>query len=120
MPNQSSLEILITNLELRGGMYLSPFNYSTLTTYLDGYYQGIKDTGQICEFEVFKEWLELKLGHHCSFRWSWLILNLFSDHDEEKAIKNFFQLFWEFSKYYKEKGYEYINDLNRQLEDLEE
>ncbi len=115
---KSKLEKLILNLELRGGMYISPFNFFSLVAYLDGYNHGLNDGEHTNEFEDFKKWINVKVGKHCSLSWSWIILNNFSDKNKDNALQNLFQLFKDFYDLRRQKGSNFIEDLNQKFEEL--
>src|SRR5258708_23565047 len=90
------IESLLPRLEKRGSMYMSPFNYSTLVTYLVAFDVGLQEGGCPSELESFPRWLDDRIGYESNFHWSDRVKKQVAKHDEEKAIPLLFTLLREF------------------------
>lgn len=104
MASQVNLAGLLDRLEQRGGMYVQPFNYQTLTAFISGYDLGLVDAGAPSEIGEFQLWLDRRVGHHCSMNWPAVVRDVFAGGDEDKAVPALFGLLRSFYERQKEEG----------------
>ncbi len=93
---------LMHNLERRGDMYVQPFNYDTLVSYLSGYDHGGMVSGGESFLDAFRDWLHDRIGHHCALHWSVVVRDLFANRSAEQAVPVLFQLLRQFFREKKE------------------
>jgi len=96
MGKLGQLGTLIERLRKRGGMYIQPFSYDGLVAYLSGYDHARVDAGEASELDEFSDWLQRKVGHHCSLHWSALVREEFARGDKDLAKEQLFDLLDEF------------------------
>jgi hypothetical protein len=96
------LFLLVELLEKRGGMYIHPFTYVTLVSYLSGFNHAMTQCYLNDELGGFTDWLCVRVGHRFSMHWSAVVRDLFADGSAEKAVSVLFELIRE-----------YRNDANR-------
>lgn len=77
-------------------MYVIPADYRNVVSYLSGYDHAATEAGRPSVLDEFRDWLHLKVGHHCSLHWSFVILQLFADNDVEAAQRKLMEFLTEF------------------------
>ncbi|NET59955.1 MAG: hypothetical protein F6K47_28550 [Symploca sp. SIO2E6] len=92
---------LIRNIQKRPAMYLGQPSIVHLRTFLAGYFfarhqLGEPETAQEKHFDNFQPWIQKKFKITSSQSWDKIIL--FFSQDEHQALKQFFELFDEFSR----------------------
>jgi len=87
---------MLEQLEKRGTMYVQPFSYDAVANYLSGFDRGIATSGGQSLLEGFPEWLNRRVGHHCSLHWSQIVRDQFAKGQEKAAIRELFRLFREY------------------------
>ena len=96
VPEMSALRILVCNLERRGCMYIVPFSYETLVAYIDGFDHGVLTCDRTSELRHFVEWLNVRVGYHCSKHWAAVVRDVFAEGQTQLATRKFFELFKEY------------------------
>lgn len=89
---------MLKHLERRGALYIQPLNYSTLVAFLTGYDMAIVSSGEPGFLSRFKEWIDKRVGHHCSLHWSAVIRDVFAGGDSDRAMSVLHQMFGEFMR----------------------
>ncbi|MCP4163495.1 MAG: hypothetical protein GY760_25845 [Deltaproteobacteria bacterium] len=104
-----AFEKLITCLETRGLMYITPFNYSNLISYIFGYDRALCDNEKSTVLDGFKELITAKYGSHSCIHWAYIIPEFLAENDEE-AIKLFFTFYHELVIIKKTKGIQFLKN----------
>jgi hypothetical protein len=77
-------------------MYVPSISYETLVAYLCGFDYAMHVCGMNSELKPFADWLDLRVGYHCSKHWPAVIRDVFANGESSLAMERFFELFREY------------------------
>lgn len=100
---------LMHNLETRGPMYINPYNYSNLISYVLGYDRAVCDNGNSSNLDGFKELIAAKFGSNFSIHWTDIISDYLAENDED-AVLLFFRFYHELLDIRTKKGIQLLKD----------
>jgi hypothetical protein len=117
MKKENKFNEMLINLEKRGGMYVSPFTYSSLAAYITGYDHAVMDLDGNSNLEGMQELVARKYGRYCSLHWIGIIRELLSESDET-AIANLFYFCKQLKEIKNQRGLQFLKEEYKRLGSL--
>jgi hypothetical protein len=85
-------------LRRRAGMYVQPVSFATVVAFISGFDAGTQRRGTKTVLDGFVDWINQRMGHHCSLHWSAVIREKFADGDKDLALPTLFELLHEYEQ----------------------